>query len=104
MPAVDLERQLLPGTFEHALSYPVDHELDLPSFDVRYKNGFTGGRDGQRNGHPEHANGYVPSSIRMGEADEIGMAWPVGAAAARSRARRDPLALLDDDASFIGVG
>lgn len=25
--AVDLERQLLPGTFEHALNYPVDHEL-----------------------------------------------------------------------------
>jgi len=28
--AVDLQRQLLPGTFEHALSYLIDHEIDLP--------------------------------------------------------------------------
>lgn len=27
--AVDLSRQLLPGTFEHALSHLLDHELDL---------------------------------------------------------------------------
>ena len=40
--AVDLERQLLPGTFEHALNYLVDHELDLRHFDARYKNDFTG--------------------------------------------------------------
>jgi len=40
--AVDLERQLLPGTFEHALNYLVDHELDLSRFDVRYKNDLTG--------------------------------------------------------------
>jgi transposase len=40
--AVDLERQLLPGTFEHALNYLVDRELDLRRFDVRYKNDFTG--------------------------------------------------------------
>ena len=26
--AVDLERQLLPGTFEHALNYLVDHQRD----------------------------------------------------------------------------
>lgn len=32
--AVDLERQLLPGTFEH--------ELDLSGFDARYRNGQTG--------------------------------------------------------------
>jgi hypothetical protein len=36
--AVDLERQLLPGTFEHALNYLIDRELDLSSLDVRYRN------------------------------------------------------------------
>ena len=35
---VDLERQLLPGTFEHALNHLIDHELDLSGFDARYKN------------------------------------------------------------------
>ena len=40
--AVDLERQLLPGTFEHALNYLVDHQLDLRRFDARYKNDLTG--------------------------------------------------------------
>ncbi|MDO8958945.1 MAG: transposase [Rhodocyclaceae bacterium] len=40
--AVDLERQLLPGTFEHALNYLIDHQIDLSSFDARYKNDLTG--------------------------------------------------------------
>jgi transposase len=40
--AVDLERQLLPGTFEHALDYLIDHELDLSEFDGRYRNDATG--------------------------------------------------------------
>jgi transposase len=40
--AVDLERQLLPGTFEHALHWIVDHELDLSGFDSRYRNDLTG--------------------------------------------------------------
>ena len=40
--AVDLERQLLPGTFEHALNYLIDHEIDLKGFDTRYKNDLTG--------------------------------------------------------------
>jgi transposase len=40
--AVDLERQLQPGTFEHALNYLVDHQLDLSRFDARYKNDLTG--------------------------------------------------------------
>jgi transposase len=40
--AVDLQRQLLPGSFEHALNYLVDHELDLARFDARYKNDLTG--------------------------------------------------------------
>ena len=40
--AVDLERQLHPGSFEHALNYLVDHQLDLSRFDTRYKNDLTG--------------------------------------------------------------
>ena len=40
--AVDLEQQLLPGTFEHALNRLIDHELDLSRFDARYRNDLTG--------------------------------------------------------------
>jgi len=40
--AIDLEQQLHPGTFEHALNYLVDRELDLTRFDARYKNDLTG--------------------------------------------------------------
>jgi len=36
--AVDLSRQLLPGTLEHALNYLLDHEIDLKHFDQRYRN------------------------------------------------------------------
>ena len=39
---VDLSRQLLPGTFEHALNQLLDHELDLSCFDSRYGNDETG--------------------------------------------------------------
>lgn len=40
--AVDLQRQLLPGSFEHALNHLIDHELDLSSFDVHFNNDATG--------------------------------------------------------------
>ena len=36
--AVDLEAQLLPGTFEHALNHLLDHEIDLSGFDARFNN------------------------------------------------------------------
>ena len=39
---VDLARQLLPGTFEHALNHLVDREIDLSGFDERYCNDETG--------------------------------------------------------------
>ena len=39
---VDLARQLLPGTFEHAVSHLIDHEIDLSHFDERYRNDETG--------------------------------------------------------------
>lgn len=35
---VDLERQLLPGSFEHAVHHLFDHEFDLSHFDTRYCN------------------------------------------------------------------
>lgn len=35
---VDLDRQVQPGSFEHALCYLIDHELDLSSFHARYRN------------------------------------------------------------------
>lgn len=40
--AVDLSRQLLPGTFEHALSHVLDRELDLSHFDAHYRNDVSG--------------------------------------------------------------
>ena len=39
---VDLGRQLLPGTFEHALNHLLDHEIDLSRFDARFRNDATG--------------------------------------------------------------
>lgn len=39
---IDLDKQLLPGTFEHALCYLVDHELDLADFHARYCNSVEG--------------------------------------------------------------
>ena len=40
--AVDLKRQLLPGTFEHALDHLLAHEIDLSALDARFKNDETG--------------------------------------------------------------
>jgi transposase len=40
--AIDLSKQLLPGTFEHALNHLIDHEIDLSHFDKRYKNDAVG--------------------------------------------------------------
>src|SRR5439155_24396298 len=39
---VDLARQLLPGTFEHAVNHLLDHAIDLSSFDARFRNDETG--------------------------------------------------------------
>ena len=40
--AVDFDRQVLPGSFEHALCHLVDHELDLQPFHARYQNDHSG--------------------------------------------------------------
>lgn len=39
---ISFREQILPGTFEHTLSYLVDHELDLSIFDERYCDDETG--------------------------------------------------------------
>lgn len=39
---VSFAQQILPGSFEHALNYVVDHELDLSVFEQRYNNDDTG--------------------------------------------------------------
>lgn len=39
---LDFDKQLLPGSFEHALCYLVDHELDLGEFHARYRNDVDG--------------------------------------------------------------
>jgi transposase-like protein DUF772 len=39
---VDLARQLLPGTFEHAVNHLLDHANDLSRFDTRFCNDETG--------------------------------------------------------------
>ena len=40
--AVDLEKQLLPGSFEHAVHHLLDHEFELSVFDGRYRNDQSG--------------------------------------------------------------
>lgn len=40
--AVDLEKQLLPGSFEYAVHHLIDHEFDLSHFDSRYRNDKSG--------------------------------------------------------------
>ena len=40
--AVDLAKQLLPGSFEHAVHHLVTRELDLSAFDARIQNDDTG--------------------------------------------------------------
>lgn len=40
--AVDLEKQLLPGSFAHAVHHLLEHDFDLSSFDARYRNDDTG--------------------------------------------------------------
>ena len=40
--AVDLEKQLIPGSFAHAVHHLLDHDFDLSGFDARYRNDKTG--------------------------------------------------------------
>ena len=45
MIAVSYRRQLLPGSFEHALSCPIEKVIDLGRFAARFKNDETGAPD-----------------------------------------------------------
>ena len=40
--AIDLQRQLLPGTFEHAVNHLLEHASDLTRCDARFRNDVTG--------------------------------------------------------------
>jgi hypothetical protein len=40
--AEDLEKQLLPGSFEQAVHHLLDYEFDLSRFDTRYRNDQSG--------------------------------------------------------------
>ena len=40
--AVDLEKQLLPGGFAHAVHHLLENDFDLSGFDARYRNDGTG--------------------------------------------------------------
>ena len=40
--SVDLSRQPLPSSFEHALNQLADHDLNLWGFDSHYRNDLTG--------------------------------------------------------------
>lgn len=40
--AVDLAKQLLPGSFEHAVHHLLEYEIDLSAFDARFQNDRTG--------------------------------------------------------------
>jgi len=39
---IHFDRQILPGTFEYSLRYLIDNEIDLSTFDARYRNDETG--------------------------------------------------------------
>jgi len=40
--AVSFEDQIIPGTFEHALDYLIDNDVELSIFEKRYSNDETG--------------------------------------------------------------
>ena len=40
--AVDLQKQLLPGSLAYAVNHLLDHDFDLSGFDARYRNDAAG--------------------------------------------------------------
>jgi len=40
--AIDLQKQLLPGSIAHAIHHLLNHDFDLSGFDARYRNDDTG--------------------------------------------------------------
>jgi hypothetical protein len=41
---ISFAQQIIPGTFEFALNYIIDNELDLSVFEDRYRNDATGAK------------------------------------------------------------
>ena len=61
-----MSRQLLPGTFEHALNHLIDHELDHSHFDAHYRNDVTGAKAyGRRFATVEPVFGNIRGSKRL---------------------------------------
>jgi len=54
---VDFTRQLLPGSFEYALGYLIDHEMDLSAVDPRFRN--------DAGGAPAYAPALLLKLIRL---------------------------------------
>jgi hypothetical protein len=64
---VDLERQLLPGSFAHAVHHLVDHDFDLSGFDARYRN--------DTNGAPAYPAGMLLKVILCAYAEGVVTAY-----------------------------
>lgn len=58
---IDLAHQLLPGTFEHALSHLLDNELDLSDFDTRFRKHATGASAALEGGAVAYSRGLISS-------------------------------------------
>ena len=71
--AVDLEAQLLPGTFEHALNHLLDREIDLSAFDARFSNDEVG------------ASAYPPAMLPAAEGVRVRDPAPPASHAAGGR-------------------
>lgn len=61
--AVDLEKQLLPGSFEYAVHHLLDHEFDLSLFDVRNHNDQNGDPALEGGGGNSHNSAKPTSSF-----------------------------------------
>lgn len=80
--ALDLQQQLLPGTFEHALNHLLDHEIDLSALDARYRNDAAG------------ASAYPPATLLK----LVLFAYSQGVVSSRAIER-----LCRDHATFIAL-
>ena len=68
--AVDPQRQLIPGTIEHALNHPLDHEIDLSHFYAGFSNDITGAT-AYGNGSDCAINGYTAVKFRGAQRDRV---------------------------------
>jgi hypothetical protein len=52
---IQFDEQIQPGTFEHAIDYLGDNEMDLAELEIVYQNGETGAPAVRRGGVEQHA-------------------------------------------------